>query len=61
MGTVSEIKVDKVLIRNTQLSSQAFEVFDDIYTKPKGNLLFQVFCVGIFAAYWKYNYSKDNL
>ncbi len=51
MGTVSKIKVDKVLIRNTYLGSQTFEVFDDIYTKSKGNLLFQVFYVGIFSAF----------
>ncbi len=51
MDTVSKIKVDKVLIWNTYFGSQTFEVLNNIYTKSKGNLLFQVFCVGIFAAF----------
>ena len=48
-STVTQIKIDQAFVRDTDLFRYSFEVPDQVFVQPNGDLLFQLRRIGIFA------------
>lgn len=48
-STVTQIKIDQAVVRDSDLFRYSFEVPDQVFVQPNGDLLHQLRCIRIFA------------